>query len=71
LPRAAGCLSRRHGGAEIENREWTLIHANEFDGAAWRGTAKNAKIANVGVSGWTSVPIKSEFKRGFRMCASR
>ena len=37
--------ARRHRGAENRNREWTLIHANEFDGAAWRGTAKIAKIA--------------------------
>ncbi len=31
--------------AKIGNREWTRIHANEFDGAAGRGTAKNAKSA--------------------------
>ena len=45
--------ARRHRGAENRNREWTLIHANEFDGAAWRGTAKIAKIAEFGVSGWS------------------
>jgi hypothetical protein len=32
-------------GAKNGNREWTLIHANKFDGAAWRRTAKIAKIA--------------------------
>jgi hypothetical protein len=35
--------ARRHRGTENRNREWTPIHANEFGGAAWRGTAKIAK----------------------------
>ena len=49
--KAVGGLSRRHRGTEARGNGTANVRMHEFDGAAWRGTAKIATIAKVGVSG--------------------